>query len=110
MEKNENALLRYIMLSTAHLSHQDALTLAYLSDPIDSAETCTHEWIHSTGMHNGFIIRLTARADAPGELRTRGISDALCSTLELLSRSLNVSMIHFDRDAEVLTGLPVYEG
>lgn len=110
MEKNENTLLRYIMLSTAHLSHQDALTLAYLSDPIDSAETCTHEWIHNTGMHNGFIIRLTARADALEELRTRGISDALCSTLELLSRSLNVSMIHFDRDADVLTGLPVYEG
>ncbi|QEW34545.1 hypothetical protein D0N50_22765 (plasmid) [Erwinia billingiae] len=110
MEKNENTLLRYIMLSTAHLSHQDALTLAYLSDPIDSVENYTHEWIHSTGMHNGFIIRLTARADALEELRTRGISGALCSTLELLSRSLNVSMIHFDRNAELLTGLPVYSG
>lgn len=85
------------------------LTLAYLSDPIESEEKHSHEWIHSTGMHNGYLIRLDARADALGELRALGISDPLCATLALLKTSLNVSMIHFDSEVDVLTGLPVYD-
>lgn len=109
MTNNDNAVLRYIMLSTSHLSQADALTLAYLSDPIESADKFSHEWIHDTGMHNGYLIRLAARSDALGELRTFGISDALCKTLALLATSLNVSMVHFDSEADVLTGLPVYD-
>ncbi len=109
MTDNNNAVLRYIMLSTSHLSQADALTLAYLSDPIESEEKHSHEWIHDTGMHNGYLIRLDARADALCELRALGISDALCETLALLKTSLNVSMVHFDSEADVLTGLPVYD-
>jgi hypothetical protein len=109
MTDHENELLRYIMLSTAHLSQADALTLSYLSDQIDSMDTYTHEWIHNTGMHNGFLIRLSARTDALNELRMLGLSDALCDTLATLMTSLSISMIHFDSSADVLTGLPVYD-
>lgn len=109
MSDHENELLRYIILSTSHLSQADSLKLSYLSDQIDSADTYTHEWIHSTGMHNGFLIRLSARSDAPGELRMLGLSDELCNTLAALAISLNLSMIHFDSRAHVLTGLPVYD-
>nr|WP_160174229.1 DUF5983 family protein [Erwinia amylovora]CDM08077.1 hypothetical protein EAMY692_p10030 [Erwinia amylovora] len=109
MTKNDNAVLRYIILSTSHLSMADALTLEYLSDRYESADKYTHEWVHDTGMHNGYLIRLSARPDAISELRTFGISDELCKTLALLETSLNVSLIHFDSEADVLAGLPVYE-
>lgn len=109
MNDQDNGIYRYIMLNTSHLSQADALTLAYLSDPIDSGVTQTHEWIHSTGMHNGFLIRLSARHDAPDELRAHGLSEGLCNTLAFLAQSLNLSMIHFDSDADVLAGIPVYE-
>lgn len=108
MTVQENELLRYIMLSTLHLSQADALTFSYLSDQIDSMDTYTHQWIHNMGMHSGFLIRLSVRSDAPSEIRALGISDELCNTLALLAQSLNVSMVHFDSDADVLTGLPVY--
>lgn len=43
MTDHENKLLHYIMLSTSHLSQDDALTLSYLSDQINSADIYTHE-------------------------------------------------------------------
>lgn len=60
-------------------------------------------------MHNGFLIRLSARSEAPGELRVLGLSDELCNTIAILAKSLNLSMIHFDSSADILTGLPVYD-
>ena len=39
-----------------------------------------------------------------------GTSDALYNIIELMCQSLKLSMVHFDRDAEMLTELPVQKG
>lgn len=101
----EPEICRYAVISNAHMTREDSETLDSLS-PRLNGEDGAFNWIHPTRF--GFLIRLSASADAIGELRKAGMSDNFCHIVTYLSEKSQVSMIHFDTDAELLEGFTVH--
>lgn len=98
---NESEVYRCVMLSTAHMTSSDMSTLLVLSSHMTCREGSS-EWIHRTA--GGIIIRLNARTDAISWLKDNGLSQQICDILTILSERLRISLIHFDSDADVISG------
>lgn len=107
--KSDFLIHSYIRLNSCHMSKEDAERFLYLSDPRQNKAKNSHKWIHSTGKPGNVLIRLSAQENAPARLREMGISEELCETVSVLARAMELAMIHFDSDADVLTGIPVYK-
>ncbi|WP_048785372.1 DUF5983 family protein [Pantoea vagans] len=103
---HEPEIYRCVMLSTRHMRYMDAEFLLSLCDHIDGLDN-SWTWIHQTS--GGYLIRLTARPDSVTWLKSQGLSEEFCKILRILAEKMRVSLIHFDQDAEVLTGFPVHD-
>lgn len=101
----EPEICRCAVISNAHMTHNDSEILDSLS-PRLNGEDGAFNWIHPTRF--GFLIRLSASEDATEELRKAGVSDDFCNVVTYLSEKSQVSMIHFDADAELLEGFTVH--
>ncbi|HBH6890113.1 TPA: hypothetical protein KUM96_004375 [Serratia marcescens] len=104
-KQQEPEICRCAVISNAHMTRQDAEILGSLSRHI-SGEDGGYNWIHPTTY--GFLIRTSARTDATAQLRRKDLSDDFCHVVTYLTEQCQVSMIHFDADAELLKGFPVH--
>lgn len=102
---DESEICRCAVISNAHMTHNDSEILESLSPRLSGEDGANH-WIHPT--RYGFLLRLSASTDAIAELRREGLSNDLCHVVTFLSENRQVSMIHFDADADLLEGFNVH--
>lgn len=102
---NEPEICRCAVISNAHMTQSDSEILDSLS-PMMSGEDRACHWMHPT--RYGILIRLSASSDTMGELRRAGLSDDFCHFVTYLTEQCQVSMIHFDADADLLKGFSVH--
>lgn len=101
----EPEIFRCAVISNAHMTQVDSDILDSLSRHI-SGEDGGYNWIHPTTY--GFLIRTSARTDSIEQLRRKGLSDDFSHVVTYLTEQCQVSMIHFDADAELLEGFSVH--
>ncbi|ORM71471.1 hypothetical protein HA48_15505 [Pantoea wallisii] len=102
---DEPEICRCAVISNAHMTHNDSEILESLSPRLSGGDGAYH-WIHPT--RYGFLISLSASTDAIEEMRREGLSDNFCHVVTFLSEKRQVSMIHFDADADLLEGFNVH--
>ncbi|HBS7142736.1 TPA: hypothetical protein MAO75_003956 [Klebsiella pneumoniae] len=105
MSLNITESYKVAVISTAHVTQADSEILPQISfDPITDRG---YNWIHGT--EYGWIIRAGLHAKSWKEsLREEGIS---WSTIENIEKVLNAGfeVVHFDRDADTIDGLNIWE-
>ncbi|RRZ70212.1 MULTISPECIES: DUF5983 family protein [Klebsiella] len=105
MSLNITESYKVAVISTAHVTQADSEILPQISfDPITDRG---YNWIHGT--EYGWIVRAGLRAESWKEsLREEGIS---WPTIENIEKVLNAGfeVVHFDRDADAIDGLYLWE-
>lgn len=105
MSLNITESYKTAVISTAHVSQADSEILPTICfDPITDRG---RNWIHGT--EYGWIVRAGLHADTwERSLREDGIS---WSTIENIEKVLNAGfeVVHFDRDADTIHGLQVWD-
>lgn len=93
------------MISTAHLKCEDSDRLPGVCfDPLTGRGL---NWVHGT--RYGWIVRAGMREnDWKGELREYGISEEAIGNIQAVIDA-GYEVLHFDRDAELVEGLPSWD-
>ena len=93
------------VISTAHVTAEDSeqLPIAYF-DPITYRGL---NWVHGT--EYGWIVRAGMRDNSwADELRTFNISEAAIANIKMILDA-GYDVVHFDRDAELVDGMPAWD-
>ncbi|MGK2894990.1 hypothetical protein [Klebsiella michiganensis] len=105
MSLNITESYKVAVISTAHVTQADSEILPQISfDPISDRGL---NWIHGT--EYGWIVRAgMAGGGWKLKLRSEGVT---WPTIENIEKVLNVGFdaVHFDRDADTIDGLQVWE-
>ncbi|WP_404328063.1 hypothetical protein HBA17_28645 (plasmid) [Klebsiella pneumoniae] len=90
------------VISTAHVTAEDSEQL-----PIACFDPITYRglnWVHGT--EYGWIVRAGMRDNSwADELRTFNISEAAIANIKMILDA-GYDVVHFDRDAELVDGMP----
>lgn len=105
MTLNIRETYKTAIISTAHVTPEDSERIPVACfDPLTDRGL---NWVHGT--EYGWIVRAGHRAEAwKEELKEYGISD---ETIENIEKVLDTGfqVVHFDRDADTIDGLQVWE-
>lgn len=93
------------VISTAHVTAEDSEQLPIACfDPI--TDRCLN-WVHGT--EYGWIVRAGMRDNSwADELRTFNISEAAIANIKMILDA-GYDVVHFDRDAELVDGMPAWD-
>lgn len=93
------------VISTAHVTAEDFEQLPIACfDPITDRGL---NWVHGTEF--GWIVRAGMRDNSwADELRTFNISEAAIANIKMILDS-GYDVVHFDRDAELVDGMPAWD-
>jgi hypothetical protein len=97
---------RHVMwdVSTSHLTKEDAEKLR--EGRFDGLpRTIPHEYGGIVFLDSGWV----SMVDAAAELRRRGMSESFVELYLTACRDKAALLINFDRDAQVLPGIPTFE-
>lgn len=93
-----------VVCSTAHLTAEDNERLGWLADPNLFQN---NNWIHDT--EYGYIILLNKYRHPSLVLKERGVSKAVRKLIVTLMKKEKISMIYFDRDANIIDGFEIFD-
>lgn len=93
------------VISTAHVTAEDSEQLPIACfDPIPDRGL---NWVHGT--EYGWIVRAGMRDNSwADELRTFNISEAAIANIKMILDA-GYDVVHFDRDAELVDGMPAWD-
>ncbi|HDE1294094.1 TPA: hypothetical protein PCC20_004222 [Klebsiella pneumoniae] len=93
------------VISTAHVTAEDSEQLPIACfDPITDRSL---NWVHGT--EYGWIVRAGMRDNSwADELRTFNISEAAIANIKMILDA-GYDVVHFDRDAELVDGMPAWD-